>query len=190
MRKFKVHRERHFSPHHALLGAAWIALGDAKEKRHGWKRYELMAITFSALALEAIANAFGERLVPRWKEDFEKCPPTAKLRVVCTQLGVVVDFEREPWQTALWLIKFRNNVAHAKPQFIDEKKVVSDQEYDMIRDVFPISKLEEQISFTNAKRAVEEVSSVLHLLCDKLPIEEQKGLFADGWTGSTTVVDD
>jgi len=190
LRKLKVHRERHFSPHHALLGAAWIALGDAKEKRHGWKRYELMAITFSALALEAIANAFGARLVPRWEKDFEKCPPTAKLRTVCMQLGIDVDFDREPWQTALWLIKFRNNVAHAKPQFIDEKKIVSDQEYDMIKDVFPISNLEDQVSLPNAERAVKEASSILHLLCKQLPIEQQQGLMADGWSGTTTIVDE
>jgi hypothetical protein len=72
--RLRVQRERDFSPHHVLLGAAYTALKDAEAKRSGYFNYELACITFSALALEALGDAFGEKFIPRW-EDFQKCQP-------------------------------------------------------------------------------------------------------------------
>jgi len=78
----QVERERNFSAHHMLLGAARMAMEDSNKQRPGWFYSDLIAITFSALSIEALCNAFGNRFVPDWK-DFESSSPIAKLRIIC-----------------------------------------------------------------------------------------------------------
>ena len=61
-----IFKERPFSAHHMLIGAARAALEDAESKRPGWFYAELMAMAMSALAVEALCNAIGERVVADW----------------------------------------------------------------------------------------------------------------------------
>src|SRR6478736_259908 len=94
----RVRQDRNFCPHHVLIGVAKSALERAQKKEPGWLYDELVAMTFSAMALEALANAFGERLVVRWK-DYESASPIAKLRVVATRLEIPLpDLEKNPWK--------------------------------------------------------------------------------------------
>ena len=188
MRKLEVKRERRFLPHLVLLGAAYTFLKDAapEAKRLRASHYELGAIIFSALAFEALANAFGERLITDW-EDSRRASPIAKLRVVCTHLKVDARFDRQPWSTALWLIKFRNKVAHAKPQFVKKNKLMSSEEFEKKGHDRPTSKIEAQVTYVNAKRSVEAVMDIGYALIKHLSPEEYAGLVADGWTVSATV---
>ena len=94
----KVTRERNFSPHHMLLGAAYMALEDAENKKPGWFYSELIAMTLSGLAVEAICNAVGDRVVSNWK-DFEYVNPIAKLRVICVELDLSFDESEEHGRT-------------------------------------------------------------------------------------------
>ena len=188
--KLRMQRQREFSPHHVLICAASTALEDAKEKRPGYFNYELTCITFCALALEALANAFGEKFILRW-EDFESANPIAKLRIVCQHFRITPDFGCDhPWGTALWLIKFRNKVAHAKPEFIKEDRKITREEYDKLRFEYPKSKLEEQITLANAQRAFDCVNGIHEMLCDQIPAEELGGLLSDGWSGQTGAADE
>ena len=112
--KTRIEIEREFSAHHILLETAEKALKKAKDRQKiGVVHDQLIAMTFSALALEALANAFGRRLVPKWSH-FEMAPPIAKLRTVARQLEIDDrEFEQEPRAAAVWLMSFRNKVAHA-----------------------------------------------------------------------------
>ena len=184
-KKFRVQREREFAPHHILYGAAQIALENAELKTPGWLYYELTAITFSALSLEALTNSFGEKLVTRWC-DYESSSPIAKLRIICSRLGVEPDFEKEPWATTLWLVKFRNKVAHAKPESINFDETMTDEDFQKIRFEFPQSKLEMQISLANAKRSVFAIVEIMNLFYPKLTLDEKNGLYFDGYSGSTS----
>ena len=138
-------------------------------------------ITFSALALEALGNAFGEKFNPRW-EDFESASPIAKLRLVCQRFEIVPDFGKEPWSTTLWLVRFRNKVAHAKPEFIKEEKIITREEYDKLGGQCPESKLEKQVSLENAQRAFPCIRDIHIMLCERIPPEQIGGLIADGWS--------
>ena len=185
MDKVRVQREREFAPHHILIGAAKIALESAEIKTPGWLYYELTAITFSALSLEAITNSFGEKLVTRWS-DYESASPIAKLRIICSRLEIEPNFEIEPWSTTLRLVKFRNKVAHAKPESINFDQTMTDEEFEKIRFEFPRSKLEMQISLENAKRSIFAIDQILNLFYPKLTLDEKNGLYFDGYSGMTS----
>jgi hypothetical protein len=79
--KVKEVRKRMFSAHRMLIGAARVAVEDAEAKRPGWTYSQLTAITLCGLAIEAICNAVGKRVVTDWK-DFERKSPNAKLRLL------------------------------------------------------------------------------------------------------------
>jgi hypothetical protein len=185
-KRFRVEREREFKPHHILIGAAKIALESAEQRTPGWIYYELTAITFSALALEALTNSFGKRLVKRW-DDFESASPTAKLRVICSRLRVEPDFQNEPWSVIPWLVKFRNKIAHAKPESIKYDKTMTEEEFQKLRLEYPHSKLEMQINLKNAKRSIDAIDQILDLFYPKLNADEKYHLYSSGFSGSTSV---
>ncbi len=187
MKKLQVQREREFCPHHILLDIAYYALEDAKEKRGSRFYFQLTAITFSALALEALANSFGNRLFEEWS-DFETASPVAKVRMVSKQLGIEHDFKKEPWSTVKWLVKVRNRVVHAKPEFVKVDSAMTQEEYEKIRTKFPESKLEKDITLSNARRSVKAVEDIFDEWCKHLSGEELGGLASDGWYGTTSPI--
>ena len=123
-RKVKRTQERHFSAHHMLIRAATIARDRAAEKNPGWFYDELAAMTFAALAIEALCNSIGERVVDDWN-DFESARPAAKLRTIALRLGIEYAKNREPWPGVFQLLAFRNLVAHAKPELVVESKIMT-----------------------------------------------------------------
>ncbi len=179
----EVSQKRDFSLHHALLGAARVSLKNSEKKDPGWGYSYLICITMSALALEAIANAFGDKLVPNWKY-YESSNPLAKFLTVANKIGIEVDFEVKPWSNVKWLYNLRNKIAHAKPMYIETNTTLSREEFDTNFNL-PESSLEKQFTKGNAKKAFETVEEVKHLLCDQIDPYDQFGLRNDGWTGET-----
>jgi hypothetical protein len=178
--KVNVTSERLFSAHHILLSTANVALRDA-ELQPGKLQHQLIAMTFSALALEALSNTLGEQFVSNWRH-FEMAPVIAKLRTVADQLGIEnVDFDQEPWSGALWLMSFRNKVAHAKPERLKATKVMTEEQFRKTEFDFTQSKLELEISVANAKRAVETVRSILRNFFDRsrVTLEDFEGILSD-----------
>lgn len=169
-----------------LIRAAEIARDRAKEKKPGWMFDELTAMTFAALAIEALCNSIGDRVIEGWEKDFESSSPNAKLRILTKELGIKYEKDTEPWSAARELIKFRNLVAHAKPQVIVEERVMTQEEYDKRLFDVPESKLEKLINSANADRAVRTVQKMKDILIEKLEAEDKLGLTADGWSGHTT----
>ena len=181
----KVQKKKAFSAYHMMLGAARAALEDAETKAPGWFYAELMALTMAALAIEAICNAVGERVIEKWK-DFESSSPIAKLRVICARLEIPFDEKTEPWATARWIGKLRNELAHAKPELVKEEYTWSREEYEKREREGPKSKLEKQITLGHARRAVREVQNLKDLICDAVPVDARLGLYSEAWTGSAT----
>lgn len=183
--KLKLTTERNFSAHHMLIGAAHTAFQDARAKQPGWFYNALVTITLCALSIEAMCNSIGDRVILDWK-DFESASPTAKLRLLCEHLKVDYDKNNEPWVSARWLSKFRNLIAHAKPEFVREEKVLSRDEYDNRGTEFPKSKLEKEITLGNAGRALRTAEQIKDLLCTKVPPEHALGLYGDASIGRTS----
>src|ERR1700676_627246 len=181
--KVKAVRKRMFSAHHMLIGAARAAVADAEAKMPGWSYSQLTAITLCGLAIEAICNAVGDRVVTDWK-DFERASPNAKIRLLCEHLNVQYDENQEPWSTVRWLIKQRNAIAHAKPQLIEEEHEWNRDDYDRRREDYPLSDLERELSLDNAKRSLKAAQDVLLRLTEVIPDEDSVGLYSDSWEGS------
>jgi hypothetical protein len=188
VQRVKRTQERHFSAHHMLINAASHAKKAAARKEPGWFYDHLAMMTFSALAIEALCNSIGKRVVADW-EDFESSSPNAKLRILAKQLAVPYDKEKEPWSTARWLVAFRNRIAHAKPEFIVEERIMTQEEHDKQLFDDPKSKLEKEISGGNADRALQAAERIKDLLIEKLNPEDKFGLSTDGWSGSTKAHD-
>ena len=181
-KKVSVERDRPFSAHHMLLGAARDALTEANiDMRFS----PLVAITMSALAIESLCNTIGERVVSDWK-DFESSSPTAKLRIICDELGIDYDSNKEPWSTVVWLSKLRNKLAHPKPDQLNESYEWSQEEYSSNYNLWPESKLEKTLTKGNAKRAHERITELKFLLCKYVPPEKAFGLAADMCSGSSS----
>jgi len=181
----EVQSERFYSEHHRLLRIARYSLGNAKKKEPGCLDDEFLAITLSALAIEAICNAVGERVVNGWR-DFESCNPTGKARIICAHLHIEYDSSGEPWVTLLWLSIFRNLFAHPKAVMIAESKAVSEQDHAQgTHRAAPKSKLEKRVTLQNAEKAVKAVDAALSLFCDKLSVEDRVGISGDMWSVSS-----
>ena len=136
-KRVRVRRERLFSAHHLLLANAMRVINELAPTRPERRDQALQVITYSAFALEALANAFGNRFVPRWNH-FENAGPLAKLRVIAQALNVPEpDFEKEPWSGAGWLVAYRNKIVHPKPQFVELEEEMSEEEYKLMQFDFP-----------------------------------------------------
>jgi len=165
-----------------------MALQDAIDKKPGYFYHQLITITFSALAIEAICNAFGERYITIWK-DFESCSPLAKLRILCEHFSIEYSRNSEPWSTAYWLINIRNKIAHAKPEFISENYITHRDEYDRKWNQEPMSKIEKQITLGKSKKAYVCANKIKELFCECIPISDRHGLSNDGWLGTTSTIE-
>jgi len=182
----RVERERPFSGHHMLLETARLGLENAEKEELGWLYHELIAITFSALALEAVANSFGHRLIARWEEhDWDG--PVAKLRMIAEHLGISdAELSREPWSSAAWLFRLRSKIVHARPELVRFDQVMPVQKFEKIRREPPKSKLELKISRKNAVRAVDAAEKILDLFLARTPTDKLDGLIGDIFSGKVS----
>jgi hypothetical protein len=183
-RRLKQTQEREYFAHHMLLQVATLELEAARASEHGRFNHCLVALTLSALAIEALANAVGSRAVDDWA-DFESASPYAKLRLLAERLGVAYHSAKEPWTTLRYLTRFRNAIAHAKPERILEEKVMHEAEYNAQLFRTPPSKVEREVTLGNASRCLNAVQSLKGLLTDAVPVERRFGLYGDMWSGST-----
>lgn len=185
---FKQRQEREFFAHHMLLHIASRELEIAKSTEVGRFNYCLVTMTFSALAIEALANAVGSRSVDEWN-DFESISPLAKVRLIAEHLGIPYNSADEPWATLRYLIKFRNAIAHAKPEQILEEKIMSEAKYNAQLFCTPQSKVEQEITLNNAIRCFNAVQALKGIFTDALPENKRFGIYADAWSGGAELQD-
>ena len=187
--KIRVQKQRDFQPQHLLMRVAENALEDAEKKIDGWKNQEIIAITFSALAIEALANSFGNILIPNWI-NYESLNPIEKLEIICEELEIIPDWSKGYWGAILWLAKFRNDIAHAQPQPIPPyDKILSVKKFNYsFHQEQPDSDLEKQITLGNARRAVKAVSEIKWVFLSKDKCKRFSSLYSDGFSGVASAV--
>jgi hypothetical protein len=179
-------QERNFSPHHMLIRTAQRAYTLAEKQGPGWMYDALVTMTFSGLAIEALCNSVGAHVISDWK-DFESLNPNAKLRIVTERLGLAYEKTAEPWSSIHRLVKFRNMVAHAKPEFVIQEEIIPQDEYDRRDFDVPESKLEKLLTIGNARRSLHAAEEVIKVVLSKISVEEGLGLLMDGWSGSASL---
>jgi hypothetical protein len=186
----KATDSRKYSAHHLLLITAKIAAEATPSDRADERRLSLTAIVMSALALEALVNAAGEELIEHW-DDFDKLSPWGKLRLVATHLNFDLDAGKQPWQDIKWLIRLRNDIAHARPEKILTERWLTREEMRAEIDGevihYPESTLEKKLTQGGASRAVGAVNRARDILCDALPKDQYFQFPSDGWGGAYEV---
>jgi len=172
--------ERKFLPQRLLLNAARHQFAEATRSEAG-STYNLLAtVLLSALCIEAIGNTYGELLIHDWERDFDNSSPRAKLRLVANQCRLTPDFGTQPWQTACLLIKFRNKIAHARPE---ELKFQNEQPTGDHRKDFSMrleSDVEKLITPEFAKKSLNAVNEILNLLNKPLTDAQLNAVTHDG----------
>lgn len=186
-KRFKRTQERPYSAHHMLLRIANQELEEASKNGAGWGNKVTISITFSALAIEAFANAVGERIIAEWKNDFEAMSSYAKIRFLSEHLDLNYSSKNHPWKTLKDLSIFRNRIAHAKPQNIILEKILYEKELEEVRFMGPEADLEKQMTIGFARKAVEALEEIKKLMCDKIPSNQSLGLYSDSWSGSISL---
>lgn len=181
---FRKTEERTFFAHHMLLNAAQHAISEAKASQHGRFNKNLAAMVMSSLAVEALANAVGSRIVSNWCV-FEKKRPHEKIDQLVSELRLDRDSSKEPWTTLRFLGSFRDEIAHPKPEEIHNEVVLAQAGLDKTAFETPLSALEREITLGNAKRAHAAVRTLKGLLTDAMPAPAKFGIDVDSWHGST-----
>lgn len=175
-------QERHYSAHNSFIHIALLELELAKPGMVGEFNHALVSLTLSALAVEAMGNAIGDRVVLGWN-DYDNLNPYAKLRFLAEHLGLEYAADKEPWGTLRWLCKLRNKLAHAQPETVKKTDLITQEQHEARGIDAPKSKLEEEITENNARRAINAVEQIKHSLCNLVPAEQRFGLVSDGWSG-------
>lgn len=188
IQRFRKTQRREFFAHHMLLHAAARQIEEAEASELGQFNKCLAAMVLSSLAIEALANAVGSRVVSDWPK-FERLSPPEKLDVLVTELAIVRDSAKEPWCAITQLVRFRNDIAHPKPELVVEAKVLPEVGLEKTLFDSPKSELERQITVGNVRRAHNAVSTLKALLTDALPKEKRFGIYVDAWSGSTQIVE-
>ena len=186
--QFRKTQEREFFAHHMLLHAAELEIEEAQKSQVGRFNKCLVAMVMSSLAIEALANAVGSRVASDWPA-FERMSPLEKIDFLVGQLSIVYDAESHPWQTVRYLAGFRNDIAHPKPELLQEEQVLPEVALGKTLFDSPQSKLEREITLGNACRAHTAVSTLKRILAYSLPPEKQLGIYCDSWSGSTGAVE-
>lgn len=175
---------REFFAHHMLLHASALEIADAEETQVSRFNRCLAAMVMTSLAVEALLNAVGARVVQDWKA-FERLPPSEKLDLLISELGIDRQSGIEPWTTLRFIFGFRNDIAHPKPEQIVQTKTLPEAALNLNFST-PMSSLEEEITLGNAKRVYSAVASLKGILTDSLSPDLRFGIYADAWSHSTS----
>ena len=182
--RFRKTQEREFFAHHMLLRAAEHAIEEAKANKERRFNKCLSAMVLSALAIEALANAVGSRVASDWAV-FERLNPLKKLDRLAHTLRFTYEAAKEPWSTITQLVRFRNDIAHPKPELVSEEKILPEVALGKLLFDSPRSKIERQITLGNAERAHKSVRALKVILTDSLPEDKRFGIDVDMWSEST-----
>ena len=184
-------QEREFFAHHGLLHAAFRAIEQAEATELGRFNQCLAAITMTAVAVEALVNAVGSRVVDaaNWST-WERRPTHEKIDSLVVQLAIAKDDANEPWSALRGLAGLRDDVVHAKPERIRRVRELPQAAVD--RGVYfepPESSLERQVTIGNAKRFHKAVTDLKGIFTDALDEDKRFGIYADMHHGSISPVE-
>lgn len=185
-RQYRRIEQRHYSAHHTLLHIAELSLTKAEAKEPGWLNEAFICITFSALTIEALANAIGDRVVDDW-DTFERQTPKEKIKQLKKLLQVPDTEAPEVWRTIAWLNAFRKHIAHPKPEHII-KETLLDKPIESGSFEAPESKLEKMITTERARESFEAVYEAKRILSLRVPEDDSEGLEIDNWFRSTELI--
>lgn len=182
MTELKVTQKRHYSAHNDLLriGGNYLFACENDERWCGEGYF--VCLVMCALAVESLCNTAGELVFKDWRVDFEMCSPKAKIRILCEKLNIEYSRDSEPFATIHWLLKFRNEIAHAKPESIMVEELIARSAYEeLMSSGGPQSKLEKKITIENARNCLSSVEQFKEVLAGNMIEENAWIIQSDSW---------
>ncbi|MBM3449461.1 MAG: hypothetical protein FJX78_00455 [Armatimonadetes bacterium] len=110
-------------PHADFINGALFFATNA-EQEHGSYYSAMASLIFSAFELEAYVNFLGSKRFKSWSL-LERLREEDKFQLLSEDLSIVPRWGSRPYQTLKWLRKFRNDIAHGKPEVIIVQELVS-----------------------------------------------------------------
>lgn len=105
-------------PHVVMHTAARCALEVAEGTDDGSYYQSLLCSISLAFCLEAYFNFLGEKLIPAWKSDHEKCPAKDKLKSLARASGYKLDATSKEYDSFIRVFALRNALAHGKVESV------------------------------------------------------------------------
>lgn len=181
-RKVKISRERQVKTYAELRHASRVMLCKVEKDKEG-SFYQFMAsLIFTAFMMEAYLNDIGPRIFKCWC-DLERLSPSSKLNLIAEKLGVNKDEGKRPYQTLSELFKFRNALAHGKPEsLIDNEIRLVDEPFDKYNHETLKADWEKYCTQDNATRALEDTETIIKDIHNHAGVTED-ALFSFGIQG-------
>jgi len=163
--KVKVKRSREVKPFNELASANYVILDNAKQNRAGCFYEYLTSIMLSAFSFEAYLNQIGSKLFDYW-DQMERLPWRNKMTIITAHLKLGIDQKRRPFKTISSLFKFRNMIAHCKPELLNTE-TIEEGNMEEIRRKKPLTEWENLCSLEFAQQAYDDVGKLVKMIHDK-----------------------
>ncbi len=169
--KFKLRIEAERFIHNDLSNCAWCFNKEVQKKfdsgeTEGVYHEMLACLVFSAFSVEAKVNFVG------WKVLEKGWPERANLREKINLLNVHLDcdlvWSERPLHTIRELKRFRDTVAHGKPEIVDETKIVNVEPeiWDALKGQW-----EQSVNRDFVQRCIDDEKKLWNVLLEKADIE-------------------
>ncbi len=158
-----------FYPYCYLLIAADTALDAAKLELPGRNYHYVIAVTFSAFAVEAAVNHVGIDYYPDWMKKpkeggHERKPWKEKLELLATKFGMQLDFTSGAARTVMEAFEVRDRLAHGKTWVGEQCYLDDGQGTDDVS--FP-DWLQPYLNETRAKQVIDDARALIGQLFEK-----------------------
>jgi hypothetical protein len=188
-----VEQNRNCVPHRTLMGIARTSAsacqpGSDEAPARAWRSQALIALTFTTLSLEGLANSLGEALCPSWRAQHERKSVEEKFKTIRKLLGIEIDWNKPPWSDVRVLMKFRDEIVHPKPEEVTLQRVVPDEELPEFDDI-PSSTVEQRMTPENALAAIHTFDAIEQMLYELASAEVRSKAFHDMTIGSRRLAD-
>lgn len=175
-KKFQVHTEAERLIHNDLSNCAWGMREDMNKKFESGETagvyFDMMgALIFLAFSIEAKINFIGWKILEDgWPE---RASLKEKINLIYKVLDLDADWSRRPLQTISSLKRFRDTLAHGKPELVKEIK-----EVDVDPDIWESLKAqwEREVNPDNVNRCYEDIDNLWKLLLKEAEIPIAKTL--------------
>jgi len=170
-KKAKYHAKRTITTYGLHRSASWTIFEIAKSSDVTQYYHIMMAMILSAFTLEAYLNHVGASLIKSWVILKEKLSPKEKLEFLSESLDIPVNFGERPFQTFITIFRFRNKLAHAETEFVEEEGEIIVKEGDPAPR--PLTEWEKQINIETGQRFLDDTKEMIKYLNEKTGLKEE-----------------
>ena len=151
---------------------------DEKDKQTLRAKF-IAIILFSAFTLEAFLNHIGEIIFQeRWvDEKLEWLDPNTKLKHVCREIGLAVNYNDDPFKSFSWIFDFRDHLVHGRTyQARKEKKLRLKDDAsieEIARGLEPTAEWERLARRSKVNEAFENTERMIQEICHAAGVKDR-----------------